>query len=113
MPPDSERCKGFMSQRHDPNSRKAARCGRSFRHMTDISAIPAATAAQIATSAIRKSQNDLRKDASVVASQSDPSSQDAITAMVDARQQVLYTKAAAKIIGTSDEMIKSLIDTHA
>ncbi len=81
--------------------------------MSDVPAIPATSAVQIATSAIRKSQNDLRKDASVVASQTDPSSQDAITAMVDSRQQVLYTKAAAKIISTADEMVKSLIDTHA
>ena len=81
--------------------------------MTDIASIPAASAAQIATSAIRKSQNELRKDASVVANQSDPSSKDAITAMVDSRQQLLYTQAAARIINTSNEMIGSLLDTKA
>jgi hypothetical protein len=49
----------------------------------------------------------------VVANQSDPSSKDAITAMVDARQQLLYTQAAARIISTSNEMIGSLINTRA
>jgi flagellar hook-associated protein FlgK len=33
--------------------------------------------------------------------------------MVDARQQLLYTKAAARMISTADEMIGSLIDKRA
>jgi adenylate kinase len=82
--------------------------------MSDVTAIPATGAAQIATNAIRRSQNELRKDASVIANPNTAiESNDAVNAMVDARQQVLYTKAAVKVIGTADEMIKSLIDTHA
>jgi hypothetical protein len=82
--------------------------------MSDISAIPATSAAQIATSAIRKSQNELRKDASVIANPNTAiESNDAINAMVDARQQLLYTKAAARMIRTADEMIGSLIDERA
>jgi hypothetical protein len=33
--------------------------------------------------------------------------------MIDARQQVLYTKAAARILSAADEMTKALLDVHA
>jgi hypothetical protein len=82
--------------------------------MSDIPSIPATSAVQIATSAIRKSQGELRKDASVIANPNTAiESNDAINAMVDARQQLLYTKAAARMISTADEMIGSLIDKRA
>jgi adenylate kinase len=82
--------------------------------MSDVTAIPATSAVQIATSAIRRSQGELRKDASVIANPNTAiESNDAISAMVDARQQLLYTKAAARIISTADEMTKALLDIHA
>lgn len=36
-----------------------------------------------------------------------------LPAMIDARQQLLYTQAAAKMISTANSMLGSLIDTHA
>lgn len=36
-----------------------------------------------------------------------------LPAMIDARQQLLYTQAAAKMISTANAMMGSLIDTHA
>ncbi|MEJ0100367.1 MAG: YkoF family thiamine/hydroxymethylpyrimidine-binding protein [Pseudomonadota bacterium] len=81
--------------------------------MSDITAIPSASAVQIATNAIRKSQVELRKDASVVANPNETEMRDTVSAMVDSRQQVLYTRAAAKIISTEDQMTKSLLDIQA
>jgi flagellar hook-associated protein FlgK len=36
-----------------------------------------------------------------------------IAALVDSRQQVLYTSAAAKLISASDDMLASLLDVKA
>jgi hypothetical protein len=36
-----------------------------------------------------------------------------VAALVDSRQQVLYTQAAARIISATDIMTKSLLDIHA
>ena len=40
-------------------------------------------------------------------------SPDFLNAMVDARQQTLYTAAAARMISTSNQMIGSLLDVTA
>ncbi len=81
--------------------------------MSDITAIPSASAVQIASNAIRKSQTELRKDASVVANPNEVEMRDTVHAMVDSRQQLLYTRAAAKLISTEDQMTKSLLDIQA
>ena len=81
--------------------------------MSDVSAIPSAGAVQIAASAIRKSNDNLNLDASVVANSTDVTSPDTLAALVDAKQQVLYTKAAARLISTADEMVSSLLDVRA
>lgn len=78
--------------------------------MTSISSIPGAV--QTATTAINRSTNALAKDAAVVASQ-EAESRELIGALVDSRQQVLYTAAAVKILDASDEMMKSVIDITA
>jgi phosphoribosylcarboxyaminoimidazole (NCAIR) mutase len=78
--------------------------------MTSISSVPGAV--QTATSAINRSTNALAKDAAVVASQ-EAESRELIGALVDSRQQVLYTAAAVKILDASDEMMKSVIDITA
>jgi len=75
--------------------------------------VTAPSALQSATSAIQRSQAGLRKDATVVASSDTATSRETIEALVDSRQQVLYTSAAAKLIRTSDEMLASLLDIHA
>jgi len=79
--------------------------------MNGITAIPGAF--QTATGAIHRSVEDLRKDANVVARSTDVTSRETLGALVDSRQQVLYSAAAAKLIKASDEMIASLLDVHA
>jgi hypothetical protein len=79
--------------------------------MNGITALPGA--AQIATGAIQRSVDSLRKDADVVARSTDVSSRETLGALIDSRQQVLYTAAAARLINASDEMIRSLLDVHA
>ena len=79
-------------------------------HMS-ITAIPGA--AQIATGAIHRSVDALRKDANIVARSTDVTSRETLGALIDSRQQVLYTAAAAKLIRASDEMLQSLLDVHA
>ena len=79
--------------------------------MNGITAIPGA--AQIATGAIHRSIDNLRKDANIVARSTDVTSRETLGALVDSRQQVLYTAAAAKLINASDEMIRSLLNVHA
>ncbi len=75
--------------------------------------VTAPPAVQSATSMISRSQGNLRKDAAVVANSATVMSKDAIAALIDSRQQVLYTSAAAKMISASDDMMSSLIDVHA
>ena len=79
--------------------------------MIDVASIPSAP--QSATSAIRRAVKSLEKDASVVARNSDVDTRDTLNALVDSRQQLLYTRAAAKIITASDAMTKALLDIRA
>jgi hypothetical protein len=61
----------------------------------------------------RKSLASVAKDAHVIANSPSVDSADTLQALVDAREQVLYVKAGAKIISTTDRMVKSLLDTRA
>jgi len=82
--------------------------------MTDaasIAAIPSAL--QSATGAIHRAGKVLDKDAAVVAKSSAIESRDTLGALIDSRQQVLYTRAAVKILSASDEMTKTLLDIRA
>jgi hypothetical protein len=79
--------------------------------MTDLTALPGPAA--IATSAIHRSVDQLARDAHVVANSQGVEMRDTVAAMIDARQQVLYTKAAARIISASDQMTRALLDIHA
>lgn len=83
--------------------------------MSDIAAIPGSF--QSAISTIHRSVKKLDEDASVVATsvvdKPDGSTKDVVAALVDSRQQVLYTQAAAKVISASDAMTKTLLDIHA
>jgi hypothetical protein len=78
--------------------------------MTSISSIPGAV--QTATTAISRSTSALAKDAAVVASQK-ADTRELVEALVDSRQQVLYTAAAVKILNASDEMSRSILDIKA
>ena len=75
--------------------------------------VTAPPALQSAMSAITRSLSNLRKDATVVANPGSVLSKDTIAALVDSRQQVLYTSAAAKLISASDDMMASLLDVRA
>ncbi len=79
--------------------------------MTSITSLPSVQ--QIATSAIKRSVQNVTRDASVVANSQDAGAANTVEALVDSRQQLLYVKAAAKIITVADEMTESLIDTRA
>lgn len=83
--------------------------------MNGISAIPSAM--QSAVSAIDRSQRSLANDAAVVARSSTVPAQaisrDTLEALIDSRQQVLYTAAAARLISASDQITRSLIDVTA
>ncbi|MEO8062907.1 MAG: hypothetical protein ABI821_09170 [Pseudomonadota bacterium] len=82
--------------------------------MNDLSAIGAIPSAlQSATGAINKSLRAVEKDANVVARSSGVDARETVGALVDSRQQVLYTQAAAKIVKASDEMVQSLLDIRA
>jgi hypothetical protein len=82
--------------------------------MADIAAIAAIPSAlQSATSAIQRSVKALDKDANVIARSSAVESPGTLEALVDSRQQVLYTRAAAKIISASDDLTKTLLDIRA
>lgn len=76
--------------------------------VASISAIPSAL--QSAKGAIHKAGDELAKDANVIARSNTVDSKDTLEALIDSRQQLLYTKAAAKLFAASDEITQSLID---
>ena len=79
--------------------------------ISPTSGIPGAL--QSATGAINRASKGLHKDAAVTAASTAVESHEMPGALVDSRQQLLYTQAAAKIIRASDEMLQSLIDIRA
>ena len=82
--------------------------------MADIASVTSIpSAVQSATNAIQRSNRALAEDANVVARGDSVMSKDVVAALIDSRQQVLYTQAAAKLIAASDEITQSLIDIRA
>jgi len=82
--------------------------------MSDIASIATIpSAVQSATSAISRAGKAVSKDAGVVANAPTVMSKDVIGALIDSRQQMLYTAAAAKLISASDDMMQSLLDVRA
>ncbi len=82
--------------------------------MNDLSAIGGIPGAlQSAKGAIHRAARAVEKDANVVARSSAVEARDTVHALVDSREQVLYTRAAAKIIKASHAMLQSLIDIRA
>jgi hypothetical protein len=82
--------------------------------MTDIASIVSIPSAlQSATSSINRSLKKLDQNAHVVATSQSVMSKDTIQALLDSRQQLLYTKAAAKIMTAADEVMQSAIDIRA
>jgi hypothetical protein len=79
--------------------------------MSTITSLPSVQ--QVATSAIKRSVQNVARDAAVVANSQEVTSAKTIEALIDSRQQVLYVKAAAKIVTVADEMTESLLDVRA
>jgi hypothetical protein len=79
--------------------------------MNTVTAIPGVF--QGATQALQKAVQANDRDAQVIANSGSADSRDVVAALVDSRQQVLYTQAAARIISASDVMTRTLLDIHA
>ena len=69
--------------------------------------------AQSASAAINRAASGVNRDAAVVASSSVADSSDVLPALIDSRQQLLYTKVAARVMSAADEMLGTLIDIRA
>jgi hypothetical protein len=76
-----------------------------------IESLPGAM--QSASTTINRGAEALGHDAAVVASSSIDDSGDMLAALVDSRQQLLYTQAGAKLMTTASEMLGTLIDIRA
>jgi len=69
---------------------------------------------QSATTMINRAQAGATRDAATVASSAmGDGGADILGALVDARQQALYTQAGAKMISAANEMMGSLLDIRA
>jgi hypothetical protein len=76
-----------------------------------IAAIPGTF--QSARNTIDRSLRNQDKDAQVVANSTEADSHETVEALVDSKQQVLYTQAAARLVSANDAMTKALLDVHA
>ena len=79
--------------------------------MNPVTATPGAF--QSATNTLQKALRAQDEDARVVANANSVDSGQVVAALVDSRQQVLYTQAAARIISATDVMTRTLLDIHA
>lgn len=71
------------------------------------------SAAQGGTTAIRRAVAGLDRDAAAVAVGSIENTSALLPALIDSRQQLLYAKAGAKLLETSEQMLGTLIDERA
>ena len=71
---------------------------------------PSADIMQIAAGGIRKAVSNAARDAHAVANSTDVMSRDTMEALIDARQQVLYTKAGARMVSAANDMMGTLLD---
>lgn len=70
-------------------------------------------ALQSASAAINRAVSSVNRDAAVVASSTIADPRELLPALIDSRQQLLYTQAAAKLISAADQMLGTLIDVRA
>lgn len=68
---------------------------------------------QSARSTIDRAVRAATRDAATVASAPANPTVDLVAALIDARQQVLYTQAGARMIETADQMMGALLDVRA
>lgn len=76
-----------------------------------VTAIPSTL--QSAKSTIDRSLHNQDSDAQVVANSTEADSRETVEALVDSKQQVLYTQAAARLLRADDAMTKALLDIQA
>jgi hypothetical protein len=77
-----------------------------------INSLPSAM--QTAAAAINQGAANVNRDAAAVASATGGGSpSDVLPALIDSRQQLLYTQAAAKMLSTADQMLGTIIDIRA
>jgi hypothetical protein len=80
--------------------------------VASIAAFPSAF--QSASTAINRAVAGASSDAATVASASGGQDISAVmAALIDSRQQLLYTQAGAKMMSTADAMLGSIIDISA
>lgn len=78
-----------------------------------MNAIPSmSNALQIAAGGIRKAVSNQASDAHIVAN-SAAMSKETVAALIDSRQQVLYTQAGARMISAANAAVSSLLDVRA
>jgi hypothetical protein len=69
---------------------------------------------QNAATTINRSVDGVSRDAAIVAGASmDDGGEQMLTALVDSKQQLLYTQAGAKMMETASQMLGSIIDIRA
>lgn len=68
---------------------------------------------QSASATIQRAVANLSRDAATVAASSITQTGELLPALIDSRQQLLYTQAGAKMIETANQMMGSLLDIRA
>jgi hypothetical protein len=86
---------------------------RITRGMNSISSIGSPNIMQTASTAVGSAVAALNRDASTVAAGALTDSGQVMSALIDSKQQLLYTQAAAKLLDTASQLMGSLVDIHA
>jgi hypothetical protein len=81
--------------------------------MSSLPPIDLPAALQSSGTAVKRALAGLDRDAAAVAAGSIENTSALLPALIDSRQQLLYSKAAAKLMASADEMIGTLIDVRA
>jgi hypothetical protein len=68
---------------------------------------------QVAGAAVSRGVAGVSHDASMVAASSIGAGDQVLPALLDSRQQVLYTQAAAKMLDTANQLMGTIVDIHA
>jgi len=68
---------------------------------------------QSASTAVNRAVAGVGRNAAAVASASISDTSQILSALIDSRQQVLYTQAAAKMLETSNQVMETMIDVYA
>jgi len=81
--------------------------------MSSLPPIDLPAALQSSGTAVKRALAGLDRDAAAIAAGSIENTSALLPALIDSRQQLLYSKAATKLMASADEMIGTLIDVRA